>query len=61
MGEKQFRIQPRGFYAAFGEEVGAFLDGFENGHASNLNFTRRMQSLFAGYFLTRQRTSKPME
>lgn len=36
MGEEQLGLQARGLDAFFGEEIGAFLDGFEDGHGSRL-------------------------
>ena len=38
MRQQQFRVQTRGFDAFFTKEVGALLDGFEDGHADKSNF-----------------------
>ena len=32
MGEEEFRLQARGLDIFFAEEIGAFLDRFEDGH-----------------------------
>src|ERR1035437_5838274 len=50
MREEQFRLQARRFDIFFAEKSGAFLNRFEDGHATNLVLIRRMQSLFAGLF-----------
>ena len=37
MREQEFGLQAGGFHAAFAEKFSAFLNGFQNGHGTNLN------------------------
>lgn len=45
MREEEFGLQARRFDAAFGEEVGAALDRFQDGHAETLNRKHRWDSI----------------
>ncbi len=59
MSKQQVGLQARGLDTFFGKKFSAFLNRFEDGHATNLVLIRRMQSFLPDYFLSCVCTKRP--